>query len=151
MPNDLSHTILHTMQKIGVDVIIPEDFTYLADLDTIKSVMTTLVARASLLRLCDNIYCLPNFSSYMNRHIKPDPDQIAAALGRSLGHVVSPSPASIENRLGRSTQVPAKLVYITDGPSRELIIGGEIFILKHVQKCDIDPRWIIRSKIEENK
>ena len=36
------------------------------------------------------------------------------------------------NRLGLSTQVPAKHVYLTDGRSREVRVGNQVFAMKHV-------------------
>ena len=42
------------------------------------------------------------------------------------------SPAAIANRLGLSTQVPAKPVYLTDGRSRSVRVGNQTIRLKHV-------------------
>ncbi|GAG07274.1 unnamed protein product, partial [marine sediment metagenome] len=40
--------------------------------------------------------------------------------------------AAIANRLGLSTQVPAKPVYLTDGRSRSVRVGRQTFRLRHV-------------------
>ena len=63
--------------------------------------------------------------------IGPDPDEIAAALGRQTGRRVLPSGAAAANRLGLSTQVPAKPVYLTDGRTRQVRIGGMVFQIRH--------------------
>jgi hypothetical protein len=60
------------------------------------------------------------------------PDDIAAALGRQTGSRVAPSGALAANRLGLSTQVPARPVYLTDGRTRQVRAGDRIFVLKHV-------------------
>ena len=43
-----------------------------------------------------------------------------------------PSSAVAANRLGLSTQIPAKHVYFTDGKSRSVKVGSQTFRLKHV-------------------
>ena len=42
-----------------------------------------------------------------------------------------PSGAVAANLLGLSTQVPAKLVYLTDGRSRQVRVGNMAFFLHH--------------------
>ena len=57
---------------------------------------------------------------------------VAQAIGRRTGSRVALSPAAIANRLGLSTQVPAKPVYLTDGRSRSVRVGNQTIRLKHV-------------------
>ena len=59
----------------------------------------------------------------------PDFDEIAEALARQTGSKVVPSGAVAANRLGLSTQVPAKPVYLTDGRTREVRI-----LVPHIQR-----------------
>jgi hypothetical protein len=63
--------------------------------------------------------------------IGPDPDEIVDALGRQTGSRVLPSGAVAANRLGLSTQVPAKPVYQTDGRTRQVRVGGMVFQMRH--------------------
>lgn len=64
--------------------------------------------------------------------IGADPDEIAEALSRQTGSPVLPSGAVAANRLGLSTQVPAKPVYPTDGQTRQVRIGGMVLQIRHV-------------------
>jgi hypothetical protein len=58
-------------------------------------------------------------------------DEIADALGRQTGSRVAASGAVAANRLGLSNQVPAKPVYLTDGRTRQVRVGGTVIQLRH--------------------
>ncbi|HNR77094.1 MAG TPA: DUF6088 family protein, partial [Parvularculaceae bacterium] len=56
----------------------------------------------------------------------------AKALARQSGGArLQISGARAANALGLSTQVPAKTVYLTDGPTRQAVIGRRVVELKH--------------------
>jgi hypothetical protein len=62
--------------------------------------------------------------------LAPSPDIIASALtGRDATHI-QPSGAYAANRLGLSEQVPMRLVFLTDGPSRCVMVGKQEIRLK---------------------
>jgi hypothetical protein len=64
--------------------------------------------------------------------VPPDADAIADALARQTGSRLLLSGAAAANRLGLSTQVPAKAVYLTDGRSRHWRCGKLDIQFKHV-------------------
>ena len=68
--------------------------------------------------------------------VTPDTDEIASALARQTGTRIAPSGATAANRLGLSTQVPAKPVYLTDGRSRSVRVGNLTLVVKHVAPKD---------------
>jgi hypothetical protein len=59
-------------------------------------------------------------------------DAVAKALAREGGGQLQVDGAAAANALGVSTQVPAKPVYLTDGPTRKVKIGRQVVTLKHV-------------------
>ncbi len=62
--------------------------------------------------------------------LTPSPDAVAKALiGRDAVRL-QPSGAYAANLLGLSTQIPMKIVYLTDGRSRTVQIGKKHIILK---------------------
>ena len=63
--------------------------------------------------------------------LSPGPDDIARALARETGSRVQIAGARAANALGLSTQVPAKSTYLTDGPSRRVVLGKRIVDLRH--------------------
>ena len=56
--------------------------------------------------------------------------QIAKALARKFGWRIQPSGDAALNFLGLSTQVAGKIVYFSDGPDREYLIGKQPLIFK---------------------
>ncbi len=70
------------------------------------------------------LYYFPRKNERMGIPLSPDTDEIAAALARQTGTRIAPSGATAANRLGLSTQVPAKAVYLTDGRTRRVRVGN---------------------------
>jgi len=62
----------------------------------------------------------------------PSIDDIVQAYGKKFGYQIQVNPPKAANLLGLSQQVPAKNIYLTDGPNRSLTLNGQTVILKHV-------------------
>jgi hypothetical protein len=62
-------------------------------------------------------------SELLKQPMTPSPDAMVRAWARKNGLRVVPSGAQAANLLGLSTQVPAKLVYYTNGRTRTLRFG----------------------------
>jgi hypothetical protein len=62
--------------------------------------------------------------------LSPTPDAVAKALAGRDAVRLQPSGAYAANLLGLSTQIPMKIVYLTDGLSRTVAIGKKQIILK---------------------
>ena len=56
---------------------------------------------------------------------------MAKALSERDASRLQPSGGYAANLLGLSEQVPARIVFLTDGPSRHVRIGGQAIILKN--------------------
>jgi len=62
--------------------------------------------------------------------LSPTSDQIATALAGKDDLRIQPSGAYAANLLGLSEQVPAKVVFLTDGTNRKVKVGNQEIILK---------------------
>jgi len=62
--------------------------------------------------------------------LAPNPDDVAAVLAAKTGSRVQVSGARAANLMGLTEQVPAQLVYLTDGPARRIKIGAQTIHLK---------------------
>ncbi len=113
-------------------VFTPKDFLDLGSRDAADQSLSRLVKSSEIQRLGRGLYHNPRMNARLGIPIGPDPDQIAEALGRQTGSRVLPSGAVAANRLGLSTQVPAKPVYVTDGRTRQVRIVGMVFQIRHV-------------------
>jgi len=69
----------------------------------------------------------------------PDIDQVARALARSRGWQIQAAGAWAANLLGLSTQVPARVVYLTDGRGKQLTVGNTTIELRPVSPKDLEP------------
>jgi hypothetical protein len=109
----------------------PADFLDLASRDSVDQALSRLVRRGSLRRVARGIYAYPRLSARLGA-LTPSPDAIAGAVAKSRGSRLQVSGARAANELGLSTQVPARAVYLTDGPSKTVKIGRQEIRLKHV-------------------
>lgn len=82
-------------------------------------------------RVIRGLYDAPVYSDLLRTHVSPDLDQVAHALARRFGWHVQPSGAAAANLLGLSTQIPAQLIYLSDGPNRSYSIGRLRLTFEH--------------------
>ncbi|HEY7158476.1 MAG TPA: DUF6088 family protein [Gemmataceae bacterium] len=112
-------------------VFIPKDFLDLGSRDAADKSLSRLVKGGEIERLGRGLYYYPQVNERLGILLAPDLDEIADALGRQTGSRVVPSGAVAANRLGLSTQVPAKPVYLTDGRTRQVRISNTVMQLRH--------------------
>ena len=112
-------------------VFIPKDFLDLGSRDAVDQSLARLVKSGDILRLGRGLYHDPRTNARLGIPLGPDLDEIADALARQTGSRVVPSGAVAANRLGLSTQVPAKPVYLTDGRTRQVRIGNTTIQIRH--------------------
>lgn len=113
-------------------VFTPKDFLDLATRDAADQALSRLVRAEEIERLGRGLYHYPRMNERLGIPVAADVDEIAEALGRQTGSRVAPSGAVAANRLGLSTQVPAKPVYLTDGRTRSVKVGNHTFEVRHV-------------------
>jgi hypothetical protein len=130
--NAIQDKILAQIRKQGRGkVFIPKDFLDLGSRDAADKSLSRLVKGGEVQRLGRGLYHYPHVNERLGVPLAPDLDEIADALGRQTGSRVVPSGAVAANRLGLSTQVPAKPVYLTDGRTRHVRIDTIVIQLRH--------------------
>jgi hypothetical protein len=107
----------------------PRDFLDLGSAESVRIALFRLVRKRSIRRLANGLYDYPREHEQLGL-ISPSPDAIAQALSSRDAIRIQPSGAYATNLLGLSEQVPAKIVYLTDGISRRVKIGGREIRLK---------------------
>lgn len=112
-------------------VFTPKDFLDLGSRDAADQSLSRLVKAGEIQRLGRGLYHYPRVNERLGIPLGPDLDEIADALARQTGSRVVPSGAVAANRLGVSTQVPAKPVYLSDGRTRQVRIGNTVFQIRH--------------------
>ena len=91
--------------------------------------LTRLLREGAIRRLSRGIYDVPRQHARLGM-LSPDPRAVAMALARRDGARIQPGASQAANMLRLSDQVPARVVYETDGPSRRLEIGRQIIELR---------------------
>lgn len=105
-------------------VFTPSRFLDLGSRTAVDKVLSRLAQKGTIRRLARGLYDYPERHPIMGT-LAPSPDGIASALAGKQGIRLQPSGAYAANRLGLSTQVPARIVYLTDGPSRTVKVGNQ--------------------------
>lgn len=111
-------------------VFTPSDFLAVAARPAVDQALSRLVKGGQLRRLARGLYDFPKLHPKLGP-LSPAPDDIAHALARETGSQVQIAGARAANALGLSTQVPAQSTYLTDGPSRRVVLGKRVVDLRH--------------------
>jgi hypothetical protein len=118
-------------------VFTPKDFLDLGTRATVDQTLSRLARQGLIRRLDRGYYDFPRQHAALGM-LSPDADSLAQAVTAKTGDKAFPSGAMAANLLGLSTQVPAKPVYLTNGPSRVRKIGGRAVTLKHARVPVLD-------------
>lgn len=117
-----TYIVAQINRKKEGELIFPTDFRGTGSEDAIKKALSRLTKKGILKRLAHGIYFIPKNDPLLGA-LYPGADEVVKMLARKEKIRVRPSGAYALNKLGLSTQVPTKLVYITDGPSKQFRLG----------------------------
>jgi hypothetical protein len=104
-------------------VLTPSDFSDIAEPKTIGVILGRLVSDGKIKRLARGLYFYPKMHASLGV-LLPSVDEIAKAIAARDGIRLLPAGAYAANKLGLSEQVPAKVVFLSDGKPRKLSIGN---------------------------
>lgn len=107
------------------------DFSSMAPRNTIDQNLLRLAKSGHIRKIATGLFCTPKQNPILG-DINPSLDEIVQAYARKFGYSIQVHPAKAANLLGLSQHVTAKNIYLTDGPTRSLVLGGQDIILKHV-------------------
>ena len=96
----------------------------------IHQALSSLARAGKIRRVSRGIYDYPGHSELLGKTLSPAIDQVAQALARKFNWRIQPSGDAALNLLRLSTQVPGRWVYLTDGPSRQYVIGKHTLVFK---------------------
>ncbi|WP_338928585.1 DUF6088 family protein [Roseomonas mucosa] len=122
-------------------VFTPSDFLIVAARSSVDQALSRLVKGGQLRRLARGLYDFPKLHPKLGP-LSPAPDDVAHALARETGSQVQIAGARAANALGLSTQVPAQSTYLTNGPSRRVVLGKRVVDLRHASPKHLRTRFI---------
>jgi hypothetical protein len=110
-------------------VFTPKHFLDLGGRRAVDLALHRLHAAATIRRLARGLYDYPAKDPVLGP-VAPSADAIARALVTRDVIRLQPSGAYAANQLGLSDQVPARVVFLTDGPARKVRLGKREIVLQ---------------------
>ena len=106
-------------------IVFTEDFQDYGSLGAVKVALHRMLKKGVLSKIARGIYAKPKFSKLLNKDILPNAEEVAKAIAKRDKARILPTGVYAQNILGLSTQLPLKLVYLTDGSPRKISIGRQ--------------------------
>ena len=111
-------------------VFTPSHFLDLGSRDAVDQALSRLTANGTIRRLARGLYDYPKLHPVLGP-LLPSPDSIAKAIALRDAARLQPTGAYAANLLGLSEQVPATVVFLTDGSARTVQVGTQTIALRH--------------------
>jgi Family of unknown function (DUF6088) len=126
----ISQAILKRIRAHGRGwIFAPKDFVDLGNRSAVGLTLWRLTREGKIRRLDRGLYDYPRIHKKLGT-LAPNPDDVASALAAKTGSRIQVSGQRAANLLGLSQQVPAQLVYLTDGPPQKISIGSQKIVLR---------------------
>lgn len=122
--------IVAAIQRRGRGIVfVPADFLDFGSREAVDVALHRLARKGTIRRLARGVYDFPKVHPVLGT-LAPSAEKIARALAGRDRTRLQPAGAYAANALGLSEQIPAKVVFLTDGPSRTVKIGPITFQLR---------------------
>ncbi len=118
-------------------VFTRKDFQDISSSGSIGQILSRLVKDRIVRRIGRGIFDYPKVNSALGGELSPDIDQAAKAIARKFRWSTLPFGNLAANRLGLSLQVPAKFIYLSNGPTKDITIGNTTIQFKHARPKEI--------------
>jgi hypothetical protein len=104
------------------EMIFLSDYREIGSSASVKMALSRMVSQGKLKRLAHGIYYVPQNDPLFG-YIYPAPEKIAEAVAKKEKVRIKPTGTQALHKLGLSTQVPTRLIYLTDGERRQINVG----------------------------
>lgn len=127
----VANKIIDKIQQDGPgSVFTSSDFIDLGSRQAVDTALSRLVTQGAIRRLSRGLYDYPK-KHHLLGDLLPSLDDVALVIARDTNSTIQISGARALYLLGLTNQVPAQSVYLTDGRSRDIQIGGATLTLRH--------------------
>jgi hypothetical protein len=110
-------------------LLFPEDFTMLGTSVAIRKALQRLREKGLIKSVTHGIYVRPIIDEYIGE-VLPTAEEVAKAIAKRDKISLVPTGVYALHALGLSTQIPLKLVFLTDGAPRIIKVGKRTIKLK---------------------
>ena len=112
-------------------VFVTGSFLDLGTRAGVDQALARLARQGTIRRLARGIYDRPRTNARLGIALAPAPDEVARAIAGSEASRLQVAGAQAANVLGLSTQIPARIVYLTDATPRTIRIGEQALVFRH--------------------
>ena len=135
---DVKERILQHVRQNGLEKgFTAKDLSTVAARGTLDVSLSRLANEGTIRRIGRGLYDLPGCSRLLEEAAAPDIDQAAQAIARKHRWTITPDGATAANSLGLSQQVPARVIYLSDGPTRQIRVGHHRISFRHASPKDL--------------
>lgn len=127
-------------------ILFVDDFLDYGNSESVKKALFRLNDKKILVRIAHGIYLYPKIDKELGV-LFPSADEIAKAIARRDKSRIVPTGIQALNKLGLSTQVPMKTVYLTDGTARTIKIGKRTITFKRTNPKNLMTKGEISSLV----
>ena len=110
-------------------IFMPADFKDLGTSAAIRKALSRLVEQNQLVRMGQGIYTTP-INDDVFGPVMPTVEEMASIIAKKERVKIMPSGQYALNKIGLSTQVPMRLVYLTSGNKKSIAIGKSSLVFK---------------------
>jgi len=110
-------------------LLFPDDFADKGSADSIRKALQALKDKGLIKVVAHGIYVRPKMNSYIGE-VLPTAEEVAQAIAKRDKIRLVPTGVYSLHALGLSTQIPLKLVFLTDGAARTIKVGKRTIKLK---------------------
>lgn len=110
-------------------MFVPAEFLHLGSREAVDLVLHRLARKGTIRRLARGLYDFPRVHRVLGP-LAPSAEAVAKALAGRDRTRLQPAGAYAANALGLSEQVPARAVFLTDGPTRTVKVGATTIQLR---------------------
>ncbi|MGC1879189.1 MAG: DUF6088 family protein [Rhabdochlamydiaceae bacterium] len=111
----------------------PMHFSDLGSDASIRKALSQLEKQKFIRRLARGLYDYPKKHDTLGV-IPPDLNEVARAIAEKDGVLIQPAGAHAANLVGLSTQVPGRIIFLTEAASKKVKIGNQEIIFKKTTK-----------------
>jgi hypothetical protein len=127
-------------------VFFVDDFLDFGNPESVKKALLRLKEKEILVRLAHGIYLYPKIDKEFGV-LFPSTEDIAKAIARRDKARIVLTGVQALNKLGLSTQVPMKVVYLTDGATRNIKVGKRTITFKNTSPKNLLAKGEISSLV----
>jgi Family of unknown function (DUF6088) len=126
----VTNTIIEAVKKLQKGTILfVDDFLDFGNPESVKKALFRMEEKGLLIRLAHGIYLYPKTDKVLGV-LYPSAEEIAVAIAkRDKARIIATGIQAL-NKLGLSTQIPLKIIFLTDGAARSVRIGKQAITFK---------------------